>query len=388
MLGFEPQNKEQYGKEGQLVEKDILLGGEKELKELKKTLQEKERYGSVIDSLKNEVETQKQMIEFRKQEIDQEVEEEKQQRRDIMIKPYYDKLAVCEVGIQKIQDEREKKRQEMIETIRKEEAQRFDEQKQELEERIQQIQKEENIPSVCLSRPFLAFFYPRTGMDALILVSGIILLLLVFPMGIYYGVYGGDNKLALTTIYLVTIVFFYTLYLLVNNLVKDKYLVGLKRILNLVAEQEKLEIRKKQRMAELEQIPDAELDLQEFDEQAEQLRSEIAEVEELRDQALINFDSDERTKLDIAAQVQQRYAEEMEQMRKSLADSMSSLENMKLEYEKFVEDKGLKDKYKSLLRMESGIFNIKVIDELLFILGNGDAENISGAIMRRKRSMS
>lgn len=370
------------------MEKDILLGGEKELRELKSTLQEKERYSSVIDSLKNEIESQKQMLDFRKQEIDREVADEEQRRRNVMLKPYYDKLEACEKAVQKLGEERAKKRQELIESIRKEEALHFEEQKHDLEEQIKQIRKEENIPPLCLSRPFLAFFYPRTGMDALILVSGIVLFLLILPMGLYYGIYGGDNKLALTTIYLIAIVFFYTIYLLINNLVKDKYLVGMKQILGLMAEQEKLEIRKKRRMAELEQIPDAELDLHEFDEQAEQMRNELAEVEELRDLALINFDSDERTKLDIAAQIQQRYAVEMEQMRNSLADSMASLENMKQEYEKFVADKGLKDRYSSLLRIESGIFNIKVIDELLFILSSGEAENISGAIRRRKHRMN
>lgn len=369
------------------MEKDILLGGEKELRELRKTLLEKERYSSVIDSLKKEVDTQKQTIEFRTQEIEQEVVVEVQRRREAMIKPYYDKIVICEASIQRIQEERERKRQELIDNICKEEAEVFEEQKKELEEQIKQVRKDENIPAICMSRPFLAFFCPRTGLDALILVSGIILLLLIMPMGIYFGVYGGDNKLALTTIYLVTIIVFYTVYLLINNLVKDKYLVGLKRVLELMAETEKLEIRKKKRMVELENIPDEELDLQEFDEQIIQLRAEIAEVEELRNLAVINFDSDERLKMDIAAQVQQRYAEEMGQMRNALADSMSSLENMKQEYEKFVEEQGLKEKYTSLARMERSIFDIKVIDELLFILSNGDAENIGGAILRRKRKM-
>ena len=371
------------------MEKDILLGGEKELKELKKTLQEKERYGDVMDSLKSEIESQKQVIEERTQEIEQEIAEEEQRRRELIMKPYYDKMAVCEADIQKAKNEREEKRLELIEQIKKEEAKHFEEQKQELEDEIAAVKEEESIPSICLSKPFLAFFWPRTGTDALILVSGIVLLLLVLPFGIYYGVYGGDNRLVLTSIYLVTIIVFYTLYLLINNMVKDKYLLGLRKIMELTAEKERLEIRKKQRMAELERnIPEEELDLHEFDEKITQFRMELSELEELRDLALMSFDSDERVKLDIATQVQQRHAEEMVQLRKALSDSMASLENMKQEYEKFIADRGLKNKYNSLLRMERSIFDINVIDELLFILGNGDAENISGAILRRKRRMN
>ena len=186
------------------------------------------------------------------------------------------------------------------------------------------IGQEEGVPAICTSRLFLAFFCPRTGKDALILVSGLVLLLLVLPMVLYFGVYGGNDRQALTTIYLVLIVFFYTVYLLINNLVKDKYLIGINKLLKLYEESEKLEVHQKQRMKELENIPDSALDLQEFDVEINRLESVIGELTGQKDMAVRNFDSDERLQIDIGKQVQEKYKPELEQMRGELEGAINS----------------------------------------------------------------
>ena len=288
---------------------DILLGGEKELMELKKTLQEKERYNSVLDSLDVAVKEQKDKIEQRKNEIELEMNAEIKRRREEAAKPYYDEIAVCEVDIQKARDERARKRQELVDQLIREETEMYEKRKKNLEKQIKLVGQEEGVPAVCTSRLFLAFFCPRTGKDALILIAGLVLLLLVLPMALYFGAYGGNDRQALTTIYLVLIVFFYTLYLLINNLVKDKYLVGINKLLNLFGEMEKLEAHRKQRLKELENIPDSSLDLQEFDEEIGRLEAVVGELTEQKNLALMNFDSDERMQLDIGKQVQEKYAQ-------------------------------------------------------------------------------
>ena len=63
------------------MEESILHGGEKELLELKKTLQEKNRYNAVLDSMDAAVEEQKEKIEQVKEEtvVEKVVEEKKEE---------------------------------------------------------------------------------------------------------------------------------------------------------------------------------------------------------------------------------------------------------------------------------------------------------------------
>lgn len=369
------------------MEDTILHGGVAELEELKKTLQEKNRYNTVLDSLDSQVEEQRGKIEQRKKEIEQSMNEEIKAHRELVAKPFFDEIASCEVEIQKTTDKRNSKRQELIEQMLAEDKEMYEKRKENLEKQMKLVGQEEGVPGICTTRLFLAFFCPRTGKDALILVIGLVVLLLVLPLTIYFAGYGGNNKQVLTTIYLVLIVVFYTIYLLVNNLVKDKYLVGINKLLRLMEESEKLEARKKQRAKELEKIPDSALDLSEFDEEINRLKSVIDELSLQKNSALANYDSDQKLQLDIANSVRDKYKPELEQMRAVLDEIISSYENMQTEYTKFLDEKAMEQKYDILLRVEPDIFSQTVIDELIFFLTHGDAENISKAIMKRKKKL-
>jgi len=194
------------------VEENILQGGEKELLELKKTLQEKDRYNGVLGSLDAATKEQREKIEQRKKEIEDEMNLEIERRREAVAKPFHDEIAVCEEEIKRVNVKRSVRRQELVEQMVKEEEEFYKKRKDNLEKQIKLIGQEEGVPAVCTSRLFLAFFCPRNGKDALILVAGLIVLLLALPMALYFGVYGGNNRQALLTIYLILIIFFYTLF--------------------------------------------------------------------------------------------------------------------------------------------------------------------------------
>ena len=369
------------------MEKDILLCGEKELQELKKIILERNRYKAVLNTLNEEIEHRKEAIEQWKQGVEKEVLAEEQKRRNEVVKPFLDEIAVCEAEVARVMEERDKKRRELIDALIREENEKYEEKKKILEDDIVETRKEEKVPSICLTKVFLALFCPRTGKDVLVLIGGIVLFLLVLPLGIYYGIYGGGDKSVLTTIYLLDIIFFYTGYLLINNLVKDKYLVGLKKILALLAEQEKMEIRRKQKLKELENVPDSSLDLGEFTEELDRLQAVIGEVKNQSDLALINFDSDERLKQQIAKEVWESRHSEQVQLEQALEETRTSYDKCKSELEKFKQDKKMEETYDTLLRIEKNIFNVDVIDELIYILRNGDAENIRSAIFKRQKKL-
>lgn len=369
------------------MEESILHGSEKELQELKKTLQEKNRYNVVLDSMDTAVEEQKKKIEQRKVEIEQEMNLEIKRRREAVAAPFYQEIAESEVNLQKAEEERSKKKQELIAELRFEEKKMYEKRKANLDRQRKLAGQEENIPGICTTRLFLAFFCPRNGKDALILIGGILVLLLALPLTVYYGAYGGGDTQVLKTIYLVLILFFYTAYLLINNLVKDKYLVGINRMLKIMEEEEKLEAHKKQREKELDNLPDSALDLSEFDTELNRLRAVMEEITKQKDLALVNFDSDQRLHMAIGQEVQDKFKPELDKLRAELDDSIKSYENMQAEYSRFLDEKNIEQKYEVLLRMEPDIFNQTVIDELIFYMTHGDAENISKAIIKRKKKL-
>lgn len=368
-----------------MEETTILHGGEKELLELKNSLQEKARYNAVLDTLDAAVEEQKEKMEKRKQEIEQEMNVEIKRRREELAKPFYAEIATCEVEEERVKAERERRRGELLEQMIQKETEIYERRLENLEKQIKLVGQEEGVPAICTSRLFLAFFCPRTGKDALILVGGLLVLLLVLPMGLYFGAYGGDDSQALTTIYLVLIVFFYTIYLLINNLVKDKYLIGINKLLNLLGEKDKLEAHRKKKLKDLENTPDTSLDLKEFDDEIGRLESVIAELNHEKDMALVNFDSDEHLQIQIGSEVQERYQSELNQMNQVLQGAIGEYDKMQAEYDKFLNEKNMEERYDHLIRLESGIFSTQVIDELLFFITHAGATNIKEAIMMRKK---
>ena len=369
------------------MEESILHGGEKELLELKKTLQEKNRYNAVLDSMDAAVDEQKLNIEKRKAEIEKEMNLEVIRRREAVAAPFYTEIAACEAELKSALEERSKKRIELIAQIMQEENEMYEKRKENLENQRKLVGQTDGVPGICTTRLFLAFFCPRSGKDALILVIGLLVLFLILPLSVYFGVYGGNNRSMLTTIYLVFIVIFYTLYLLINNLVKDKYLIGINKLLKIMEDLDKLEANKKKREKELENLPDSALDLGEFDEEVNRLQAVIEELTKQKDLAVMNFDSDERLHIEIGQEVQEKFKPELDHMRAVLQDHMDSYERMQVEYNKFLDDRRIEERYGILLQAEPDIFSQTVIDELIFYITHSDAENISKAIIKRKKKL-
>ena len=369
------------------MEDSILHGGEKELLELKQVLQEKNHYNVVLDSMDTGIEEFKKKIDDRKLEIEKEMNLEILRRRDLVGKSFQDDMDACDAEIKNAQNVRNGRRQELIDQMIQDEGVIYEKRKENLEVQMKLVSQEEGIPWLCTTRLFLAFFCPRTGMDALILTIGLLLLLLVLPMIIYFGAYGGNNPQALTAIYLVLIIIFYTLYLLINNLVKDKYLAGINKLLKLIAESKNLDKSRKQRIKELESLPESSFDLSEFDEEMQTLEARKRELAEQKEIAIANFDRDENLQLSIAQEIQEKFKAEIEKMKAELDEKIRAYEEMQEEYNNFLDEKAIEQKYDILLRVEPDIFSQSVIDELIFFLQHGDAENISKAVMKRKKKL-
>lgn len=364
--------------------KDILQCGEKELQKLKERLLESEEQQKVLQAFELRVKKQEEKIEQHTEEIEKEIKEAEKTQRLEVSRPYNEEIAALEKQLDGIMAARKEKREEEIRKRIKEETQKAAEKKLLFDKQMQDIIKEDNIPDICLSKPFLACFFPKSMADALILLAVLFFIFAILPCAIYFGLMQSRGTAALSGLYLVITVFFYTMYLLINNLVKEKYMVSLKKINTIRAEKLKLEQDTKRRLQEIENLPDSALNLTEFEDDVAQLRQKMEEKKKERMVAIQNFESDTTLKNEMAALIRESHKQETESL-------MHGLEKLKTSYMKKREETNkLKlsittDKfYEPLVRIESEIFKISVVDEMLMYMQHGGAETIAEAILRRK----
>ncbi|MGN0505504.1 MAG: hypothetical protein ACI4FZ_03030 [Lachnospiraceae bacterium] len=365
-------------------EKDILQCGELELQKLKDRLLQSEQQEKVLKALELRVRKQEEKIELRRKEIESEIEEEEKAQRAVVARPYFEEIADKEAQIQSVKEERASKREEEIIRRTKEEKAKYEERKLESEQQIKEIIKEENIPDICVSKLFLACFFPKSVLDVLILLVGIVLIFCVLPCVIYFVVLGGGGGAVLTGIYLVITLIFYTAYLVINNLVKEKYMVGLKKINAIRTEMLKLELNLKMKLQNIEKLPNSALNLKEFEDKITFLEQEIEGIRQEQNVALQNFDSDENLKKEIADTVWNSYRQEMDMLTSSLSEQEAAYQEQKQEVELFKQSIISDKRYEPLVNLEPNIFRISVVDDLLFYIKTGAAEDIAEAMIKHK----
>lgn len=364
--------------------RDILQCGEKELQKLKERLQQSEEQQKVLYAFELRVKKQEEHIEQQEAAIEKEIKDAEKTQRLEIAKPYNEEIAAIEAQIDGIMAARNSKRQEEIQKRIREETAKAAEKKLAYEKQMQDIIKEDNIPDICISKPFLACFFPKSMTDVLILLVALLMIFAVLPCGIYFGLMQSRGPAALSGLYLVITVFFYTAYLLINNLVKEKYIVSLKKINTIRAEMIQLEQDTKRRLQEIEKLPDSALNLTDFEEDMAHLRQEIEEKKRARMVAVQNFDSDTVLKTEIATLIRDSYKQEVDSAKRSLEKLQASYMKKREETEKLKQSIITDKWYEPLVRVEKDIFKISVVDEMLLYMKHGGAETIAEAILRRK----
>lgn len=364
--------------------KDILQCGEKELQKLRERLQQSEEQKKVLNAFELRVRKQQEKLEQQEAEIDKEIKEAEKTQRLEIAKPYNEEITALEAQVDGIMAARAAKREEEIRKRIKEETQKAAEKKRAYEKQLQEIIKAENIPDICTSKAFLACFFPKSFTDVLILLAALLCIFAVLPCAIYFGLMQNRGSAALSGLYLVITVFFYTGYLLVNNLVKEKYMVSLKKINTIRAEKQKLEQDTKRRLQEIEKLPDSALNLTEFEEDVAQLQQAIEGKKREMMIAVQNFDSDTALKNEMATLIRDSYRQEMESLKSSLEKLKVSYMKKKEEADKFKQSIVTDKWYEPLANLEKDIFKISVVDEMILYMKHGGAETIAEALVRRK----
>ncbi|MGN0505492.1 MAG: hypothetical protein ACI4FZ_02970 [Lachnospiraceae bacterium] len=365
-----------------IFEKDMLKGGEKELQKLKESVRQLDDCEKALKELEHTEKEEQKQLEKRKKEIDNEVEEKEAEKRKKVAEPFDNVILELEKNKKEKVTEKEKKRKEEIKARCENETGGLRERGNNLKAQIKKIAEEDGIPGVCISKLFLAFYYPKHVSDFFVLFLSLAVIFLLIPLGCFKLLFTTGTIQQLTILYLITIVAFFVIYLLLNNLVKEKHINAFQSINEVRSERHKTEQEIKEIIQKIEKSTDEELGLDEYNNAIAELEASISEKKLEKENALNSFDDDAESKEKRENEIRGTHEDELRSMSKKLEET-TRLRTEKLN-ELSEREKGLHNTYQPLLSIEKNIFKEKVIDELLGYIQTGEVKTIEEAIEKRK----
>ena len=207
----------------------ILHAGIEELTTIKEHVVELDSLqGRNAELLKEEVRLEK-LIAGKEKDLNDETETTLKKRKSELVSTYESQLATLNARNKKVKAKKEKdKGVKVTERIAEETAELRDRNK-ELAVEIKTKLKADKTPKICNTTLFYAFFMPKTLLEVLLFILGLLLVFLAIPFGIYLLFFAEKfGELALAIIYVIMILLVGSLYLTINNKV-NRYFKGMYR---------------------------------------------------------------------------------------------------------------------------------------------------------------
>lgn len=307
-------------------------------------------------------------IKKRKEEIettyDQEIFKAKDQMKKVEIKKEQAKNAQIseriDIETSDLRDEYEQMRLETINKFKKEQIARF-----------------------LNTKLFFALYMPKSAKDYGIIAITLMLLLLVFPCGIYFFILTEQKAIYLVIIYVLTVLIFGALYFIIGSKTKDKHLITMKEVRQIRDNMLKNKIKRKKIAKKIKKDKDESIySLDRYDEEINKLQNDIDTVANRKKEAVATFDNS--TRVIITKEIRGRHEEELldlktklNQLSKKIKDNNENIKYLSLE---------LVDNYEAYLGKE--FMSVEKIDRLIGLMEGKNLQNISEAIAMYRKSDS
>lgn len=373
-----------------MAEKSIFKCGKKELLELKEILGKYYEYQKRIAEIIKKEEKQLQFNEEREKEIEQAIINKENELRKDITKPFDAAITRYMNRRDELLSHKEEKRKQAIDIHIEQEKQEIGHEGSHYKKELKKIVDEEGLPWICMTKIFFAFFYPKMLSDAIVLIISLIIVLLVFPLTIFYLCFPDGGRLELTTIYLFILVLFFAMYTLVNNTIKEKHMAAFERMnqcrvdVDRTAKEIREIIQRVREMSDEELICDVYTKeyITEVNKELEMLDTEIVAETAKKDVAIREFDENKEAKADREQKFRQLYQKEM----KRRADILNDIRGTRaIEEQNLAIIEQLMEKFRPLEQFGINIFDEKIVDELLGYLRSREAKTIGGAIEQRNK---
>jgi len=362
------------------VDNAILHAGIEELNTIKEQVLELTGYQEKNAELLKEEARLDKLISGKEKDLNYEIETTLKKRKGELTAAYDNQFATLSSREKKVKAKKEKdKGAKMTERIAEETAQLREENKALVLE-MKAKQKAEKMPVFGRTTLFFAFFMPRTPLEFCILILALLLLFLVIPFGLYLWLFAEKfGELALAVLYLIMILLVGSIYLAINNHVKEKHLETVRAIRDLRSAYCKNvksinKIRKGIRKDEDESV----YGLEQYDDELQEISAEIQRISEEEKDALHAYETETTPR--ITAEIKSRYEEELTSLRQTQKDVTA-------------EQKATEEKVKELSLMMSKQYEIYLgkemltvakLDKLISYIESGEAADIGSALAIEK----
>lgn len=361
---------------------NLLSGGVDVLNEMKEKLLELHEYQAKHDTLISEEEKLEKSIHNVEKTVEEEIESTTKKRRQEIDDTFDKQLDKTSAKMKKMKEKRDKRKDLKVSERISEETAPLREENHRLRLEAKTLFKQQHVPAFCNTKLFFALYFPKFFEDILIIVCTLLLTLLIIPCSIYFFVIPQDGILYLILIYIITVIFFGGIYLLIENLTKDKHTVEMKQVGGLRSQIRTN--RKKMKAIERDIKKDRDessYGLENFDEELARLDKEAVEIAEQKKDALLLFEN--TTSQLIASEIRSRHEETMAGLKADY--DLTTVEVSKAEDKIKALTIKIASEYEPFLGKD--LMTLDRLDALMNIIQAGNAETVSEAVAFHRQNM-
>ncbi len=358
----------------------ILHGGINELNTIKEHVMELAGYQERnAELLKEEIRLDK-LIAGKEKELNDETESTLKKRKSELVATFESQLSTLNARHKKIKAKKEKDKGVKVTERISEETAELREKNKELALEIKTKMKAEKTPRICNTTLFYAWFMPKTIGEFLLFIVSLLVVFLIIPFGIYLLFFAKNfSELALAIIYVVLILLVGSIYLTINNKVKEPHLDTIRavKLLRNQYNRNNKNIRDIQKGIKND-ADESTYGLEQYDDELNEITAEIARVTEEEKQSVSAFETE--TTPQIKAEIKGRYAEELSSLKTTYAEVCADQKEMEDKVKEY--SLMMSKQYEAYLGKE--MLTVQKLDKLIAHISNGEAQDISEALALEK----
>jgi len=354
----------------------ILHGGIEELNIIKEHVRELTGYQERNSELLKEEARLDKLISGKEKDLNDEIDNTLKKRKSELIETYESQLSTLNARNKKIKARKEKDKDVKVSERISEATAELCEKNKELALEIKTTLKTEKTPKICNTTLFYAFFTPKSMVEILIFMIGLLVIFLAIPFGIYLLFFAKKfGVLALAIIYFIMILLVGSVYLVINNKIKEKHLDTI-RIVRELRNQYRRNNKDIQNIKKgiKNDADESVYGLEQYDDELKEIAAEISRVTEEEKQAINTFEA--KTAPQIKAEIKGRYEEELASLREKYTEACTSQKNMEDKIKEF--SLMLSKQYETYLGKD--MLTVQKLDRLISYINKGEAADIGEAL--------
>lgn len=362
------------------MENAILHAGVEELNTIKEHVLELNGYQERNAELIKEEARLDKLISGKERDLNEEMETTLKKRKNELVSAYESQIAALNARNKKIRAKKEKdKGAKVTERIAEETAQ-LRERNKELSQEMKTKLKADKTPKICNTTVFYAFFMPKTLVEVLLFIFGLLVVFLAIPFGIYLLFFAKRfGEIALAIIYVVMILLVGGIYLAINNKIKEKHLDTIRAVRGLRNQyhRNRKNIRDIQRGIKND-ADESSYGLEQYDDELAEISADIQRVTEEEKDAINTFET--TTTSQIKAEIKGRYEEELTSLKEKYKEVCAEQKSMESKVKEF--SLMMSKQYEAYLGKE--MLTVQKLDRLISHISKGEAADIGEALALEK----